>query len=218
MSNTGIVKGKAAGARARGRPRTEDVAEIESVLLAAALREFLSNGYDGASMRAIAKAANVARTTLQGRYPTKEELFGAIMSQQIGRMSAITSLQFDGPPRLREGLVAYANRALSYSLEGEYLEVNRLIYASAHRFPELAAAAKQSTLVGIVQISEFIRDCGVADGVPCHAPEVPAECFILLVRGWYGYAMVDQEPVQAQAREEWVERMVDTFLAGRVGW
>lgn len=169
-------------------------------------------------MRAISKAANVARTTLQGRFATKDELFRAIMKQQIGRMSAITSLQFSGPPILRDGLVGYASRALGYSLEGDYLEVNRLIYASAHRFPELAAAAKQSTTVGIAQISDFIRECAEVDGVRCRTPDIAAECFILLIRGWYGYAMVDEQPVAASERERWVEQMVDTLVAGRAGW
>ena len=120
--------------RQRGQPGPDEAADIENALLSAALKEFVQNGYEGASMRSIAKVANVARMTLQLRYASKEELFQAIMKQQISRMSAITSLHFDGPPNLRKGLIAYANRALSYSLEGDFLEVNRLIYALATRF------------------------------------------------------------------------------------
>lgn len=205
-------------ARQRGRPRLEDAAEIENLLLSAALGEFLGKGFDKASMRSIAKAANVHRTTLLGRYATKEDLFQAIMEQQIGRMSAITSLQFDGPPDLRQGLVAYANRALEYSLEGDYLEINRLVYASASRFPALAATAKRSTAVGVAQIGDFIRRCSEADGIPCRKPEFVAECFTLLLRGWYGYAMVSEQPVTVAERRAWVEQMVDVLLEGRAGW
>lgn len=204
--------------RQRGRPRLEETAEIDSALLAAALAEFLENGFDKASMRSIAKAASVHRTTLLGRYATKEELFQAIMKQQIDTMSAITSLQFDGPPDLRRGLVAYANRALEYSLEGDYLEINRLIYASANRFPAVAAAAKQSTAVGIAQISGFICQCATTDGIPCRKPELVAECFTLLLRGWYAYAIVSEQPVTLVERKAWVEQMVDLLLAGRAGW
>lgn len=204
--------------RARGRPRLEDTAEIENALLAAALKEFLTVGYDGASMRSIAKAANVHRTTLLGRFATKEELFQAIMTQQIEKMSAVSSLQFSGPPDLRRGLIGYANRAISYSLEGDFLEVNRLIYASASRFPPVAAAAKRSTAVGIAQIADFIRQCAQADQVPCRRPELAAECFTLLLRGWYGYAIVSEQPVSAHEREAWVEGMVDILLVGREAW
>lgn len=204
--------------RQRGRPRVEDTAEIDNALLAAALREFVENGYEGASMRSIAKAANVARTTLQLRYASKDALFQAIMAQQIERMSADTSLRFEGPPDLRKGLAAYADRALTYSLEGDYLEVNRLIYGSASRFPAVAAAAMNSTRVGIAQIGEFIARCAEADGIPCRNPRVPAKCFILMIRGWYGYAIVDERAVTKRERNRWIDEMVDTLMAGRANW
>lgn len=205
-------------ARPRGRPRQEEAAEIDNALLSAALREFLDKGFDKASMRSIALAANVHRSTLLGRYASKESLFRAIMTQQINRMAAVTFLEFQGKPDLRRGLIAYANRALSYSLEGDYLEINRLIYASASRFPAVAAAAKRSSAVGVAQISEFIIRCAEADGVPCKAPERAAECFTLLLRGWYGYAIIGEQPVTTEEREAWVAHMVDILLAGRAAW
>lgn len=218
MTNRITTLDREAASRPRGRPRQEDAAEIDAALLAAALREFLQNGYEGASMRSIAKAANVARTTLQGRYASKDALFNALMKEQIGRMSAVSFLKFAGKPDLRTGLIGYGNRALGYSLETDYLEINRLIQASASRFPELAAAAKESTRVGIEQIAAFIRECAEVDGTPCRAPEHAAECFILLLRGWYGYAMLDRHPTPKKKREQWVEEMVDTLIAGRAGW
>ncbi|WP_159982039.1 MULTISPECIES: TetR/AcrR family transcriptional regulator [unclassified Novosphingobium] len=205
-------------ARSRGRPTSEDAVEIENALLAAALAEFIREGYGGASMRRIAKEAQVARTTLQARFATKEALFQAIMTQQIDRMGAITSLETRGVPDLKGGLVAYANRALSYSLEGDLLDVNRLIYGAANLFPEIARAAMQSTRVGIEQISAFIAECAVAEGIACRRPNVPAECFILLLRGWYGYAFLRDNPVPRVEREDWVEGMVDTLIAGRAAW
>jgi len=204
--------------RARGRPTSQDAAEIENALLSAALAEFSREGYAGASMRSIAKAANVARTTLQARYATKEALFQAIMTQQIAKMSAAASLDSDGPPDLRAGLKAYANRALSYSLEGDFLDVNRLIYGASHQFPEVARAARESTTVGIEQIAGFIERCAEADRIACRQPEKPAEFFILLLRGWYGHAFLRDTPVPRAEREAWVDAMVDTLVAGRTAW
>lgn len=211
-------KTAATPSRPRGRPTTQDSAEIDNVLLAAALKEFIREGYAGASMRSIAKAAGVARTTLQVRFDSKEALFKAILTQQISRMAAITSLGSHSSPDLSAGLKAYANRALSFSLEGDLLDVNRLVYGAAHQFPEVAKAAMASTSVGIAQITDFIVRCAEADEVPCTRPDVPAECFILLLRGWYGYAFLRGDPVPAQEREAWVDNMVDMLVAGRSAW
>ncbi|WP_052223047.1 TetR/AcrR family transcriptional regulator [Novosphingobium malaysiense] len=216
-----IERGKTApsrNARPRGRPTSEDAAEIENALLDAALAEFIREGYGGASMRSIAKAARVARTTLQARYNSKEALFRAIMTQQIARMSAAASLDTDDAPDLKAGLKAYANRALSYSLEGDYLDVNRLIYGASSQFPEVARAALESTRVGIEQITAFIARCADADGIPCRNPQTPAECFILLLRGWYSHAFLREESVTVAERENWTDAMVDLLVAGRTSW
>lgn len=204
--------------RPRGRPTSEDVAEIDKALLDAALAEFIREGYGGASMRSIAKAAQVARTTLQARYATKEALFQAIMTEQIARMSAAASLDAEGTPDLKAGLRAYANRALSYSLEGDFLHVNRLIYGASHQFPEVARAARESTRTGITHIARFIARCAEADGIACRQPAIPAEAFILLLRGWYGHAFLREQAVSAAEREDWVDAMVDLLVAGRASW
>lgn len=204
--------------RPRGRPKLDDVLEIETRLLAAALAEFVRHGYGGSSMRSIAAAANVSRTTLLARFATKGDLFRAIMHQQIERMSATTYLRADGGTDLRKGLTAYANRALAYSLEGDLLAINRLIYSVSGQFPEIDHAAMESTKLGIAQVAEFIRQCADADGVPCRDPRVPAEAFTLLLRGWYGCVMLSNRTVAVTERESWVESMVGCLIGGRAAW
>jgi len=206
-------------ARARGRPKLEDVAEIESGLLAVALAEFTAHGYGGTSMARIVKAAGVSKTTLYSRFASKEELFRAIMHHQIDDLAAASLLRPDaGKPDIKEGLKSYANRALEFSLRGEMLEVNRLIYSESHRFPELGTAASETTALGIGHISDFIRQCAAADGLPCKDPGAVAEAFIFLLRGWYGNVMLTNRNVSRAAREKWVERAVDTLISARADW
>ena len=191
---------------------------IDNQLLAAALAEFLRCGFGGASMRNIAKAANVSRTTLVARFASKADLFRAIMTRQAARMAAASALQTDGPPDLARGLIAYGNRALAYSLEGDLLEINRLITSASGQFPEVAAAVLEGTEEGIAQIAAFIRRCAEADGIPCRNPAAVAECFILLLRGWFGRVLLGGGVATAAERECWVQQMVATLIAGRSGW
>jgi AcrR family transcriptional regulator len=204
--------------RPRGRPTIEEGVEIDDMLISTALRTFVECGYGGASMRNIAKAANVSRTTLLARFSTKGDLFRAIMNQHINRMGAVSYLKSNTPPDLKRGLMAFANRALTYSLEGEFLEVNRLIYSTPHQFPEIGAAAAETTRVGIEQITEFIRQCAQVDQIPCQDPEMAAQTFILLLRGWSGLIMLTNRTVSAAEREAWVEATVRNLIEGRKGW
>jgi TetR/AcrR family transcriptional regulator, mexJK operon transcriptional repressor len=210
---------KAAGGRARGRPKLEDAALIESHLLDVALRAFVAHGYGGASMRQIVKLAKISRTTLYARFSSKEALFRAIMHQQIERLSVSAVLSpADGPPGLEAGLKAYANRTLAISFEGDLLAVNRLIYSESRRFPELGAAAAERTQIGIAHIARFIQHCAAADKIPCRDPDTAAEAFILMLRGWYVNVMLTNRAVPAAERERWVERAVHVMLAARDGW
>jgi AcrR family transcriptional regulator len=205
--------------RARGRPKLEDVAAIEDRLLAVALAEFTAHGYGGTSMARIVKAAGVSKTTLYSRYASKEELFRAIIRHQIARLAASTRLRSKaGSPDLETGLKSYAKSALEFSLRGEMLEVNRLIYSEAHRFPELGVAASEATELGIGQITDFIRQCAEADGLPCKDPRSVAEAFIFLLRGRYANNLLTSRSISRAVYEKWVERAVATLVSARKDW
>lgn len=205
--------------RSRGRPKPGDVAAIESRLLEIALQEFLQYGYGEASMTRIVEAAGVSKTTLYSRFPAKDQLFRAIIYQQIDNLAPSAVLQSGTEPLdLARGLKSYANHMLELNLEGDLLGVNRLIYSESHRFPELGAAAAERTELGIRRISSFIRACAEADGLPCKDPDGVAEVFILVMRGWYINVMLINQDISVTQRELWVERAVQTLLRGREHW
>jgi len=205
--------------RPRGRPRPEDVAELENRLLDAALQEFLQHGYGGASLTRIVNAAGVSKTTLYSRHASREDLFRAIIYRQIERFAPSTSLQSaSGPLALEQGLQSYANQMLNLSLQGELLGVDRLIYSEAGQFPELGAAAAERAELGIRRIAGFIRDCAARDGIPCRDPEAVAEAFIFMIRGWYANIMLTNRKVSTAEREKWVSRAVHTLVAARESW
>ena len=210
---------KASSGRSRGRPRPEDVADIEDKLLSVALQEFQDQGYGAASVTKIVKTAGMSKTTLYSRYPSKELLFRAILKRQIERYSPWASLNVDtGPLNLEQGLKAYANSTLKLSLENDELAVNHLIYSEIHRFPELGVAAAERTEIGIKRIADFIRRCAVAENIPCKDPDAVAEVFIHMIRGWYINVMLSKRSVSDAQRKQWVERAVRTLLQDRSHW
>lgn len=205
--------------RGRGRPTQEDAASNEQRLLSIALREFLRHGYGGTSMAQIVKAARVSKTTLYSRFASKEALFRAILQQQIGEMAPESALVSDaGQPDLKSGLTDYANRMLELSLQGDMLEINRLMYSESARFPELGAAAGERTDLGIKRIAEFVKRCAASDGIPCENPKAVAEVFILMVRGWYVNVMLTNRKVTPAQRGAWVQRAVHALVSSRNDW
>lgn len=201
--------------RTRGRPAHDMAAQLEEQLLTVALKEFLANGYGGASMSQVVRAAGISKTTLYSRFNSKEALFRAIMERQVERLAAATSLTpAHGPVDLVAGLKAYANRTLEISLEGELLAVNRLINSEAIRFPELGLAAAERSAMGIAQVASFIEHCARAGGQHVANPRASAEAFILMLRGWYVNVLLAHLAVTPEERRQWVDHIVPIFVQG----
>lgn len=205
--------------RTRGRPKLEDVADIENKLLAVAMQEFLQHGYGGASVSRIVRRAGVSKTTVYSRFESKEALFHAIVEQQIDRLSPAEQLISEtGHLSLEEGLRKFADRMLALSLEGEMLGLNRLMYSESHRFPELGLAVANRTTMGIKRISTFISECAADEGRSCRDPDAVAEVFILSIRGWYINAMLTNSKVTAEQRRDWVDRLIHVLMSSDSHW
>ena len=123
---------------ARGRPQARCDEDTLRLIIGAARREFLSNGYAGTGMAAVAQRAGVSTKTLYRLVPTKAELFRQVVSERISRFmleiddDAIASL--DLPAALERILVAYGN----LTFDQEVVAINRLVLGEGERFPEIA--------------------------------------------------------------------------------
>ncbi len=71
-------------ARPRGRPVHSAVSD--EMLLETALRSFGENGYDGASVREIARRLNVSHNLIPQRFGSKENLWYAAVDHGFGRL------------------------------------------------------------------------------------------------------------------------------------
>src|SRR5262249_59123089 len=71
--------------RGRGRPRQISEAERRRRVLAAAEQVFLEAGYGDATMDDVATRAAMSKKTLYQIFPTKEQLFAALMPPREGR-------------------------------------------------------------------------------------------------------------------------------------
>jgi TetR/AcrR family transcriptional regulator, mexJK operon transcriptional repressor len=208
----------APGRRPRGRPRSGKAEMIDSELLEGAFKAFLRNGYAGTSLSQIVRSLGISKTTLYSRYPSKAELFQAIIVKQTEGISAGAVLSGGAKQGLEEGLQAYATSMMELSLEGDLLQINRLIYSESYRFPELGIAAANRSEHGILVVSRFIAECAVRDGIPCRDAAGIAAAFIFMLRGWYVNVMLTNESVSKAAIRRFAEQAVRVLVSGRAEW
>jgi AcrR family transcriptional regulator len=107
------------------RPRSD----IEPRIVAAARERFLADGVDGASLRAIAAAAGTSIGMVYYYFPTKDELFLAVVEERYEKLVADLATALAPELPVKQRLERMFERFAAIS--GEELEVLRLVVREA---------------------------------------------------------------------------------------
>lgn len=115
--------------RGRGRPPKRDA------VLDAGVEEFLTHGYAGTTLEAIARRAEVSTATVFKHYRTKADLFGAIMARVFGNDGAALPAPAAGDPA--KGLTEIGRHYADALRQPNIRALFRVMIAEVPRFPEL---------------------------------------------------------------------------------
>ena len=119
-------------------PKADKVEARRKAILEVARDVFLNQGYAAASMSEIASRVGGSKGTLYNYFRSKEELFGAFMSEAC--QGAANAAYQHLPPvggDLRAALIDFGEIFLRFLFNEQVMAIHRLVVAEAGRFPEL---------------------------------------------------------------------------------
>lgn len=106
-------------------------------ILAVAWKSFLEHGYAATSMSAIAAELGGSKATLWNYFPSKEELFAAVIGQRTESYRALLT-EILKPVGCVETTLANVSRSLlRKACSSESIALHRLVVGESNRFPEL---------------------------------------------------------------------------------
>lgn len=145
---------------------------------------FLAKGYEATSMDAVAAAAPCSKRTLYQHFPSKADLFAAVVAQAWDEFVSVPSLPTDTPGDPHTVLTAYAARLMAHWDRPHVIPLLRLIIAEAPRFPELSAAyfktGKEPAVRGLAAYFQLLEKAGLlAQGLE---PQLAAAQFMGAVK------------------------------------
>ena len=126
-------------------------------VLEGARQVFMADGFEGASVDDIARAAGVSKATLYSYFPDKRLLFMEVAETECARMAdrALDLIDQTQPPR--QVLTAAATQLVSFLLSDFSQRIFRICVAESDRFPELARAFYASgPEMGCKRMSEYL--------------------------------------------------------------
>lgn len=162
---------------------TESDSEKRLQILEGARHCFMSQGFDGASMNDIVKAAGVSKGTVYAYFPSKEKLFESLVFHDKRRQAeAMTTITEDDRPManvLREIGMALANNFRS----PESIAYARMAIGASAKFPDIGRAIYEGGIQHSINRVAILFERKMAEGtLKKRDPQLLAAQFIDMVQ------------------------------------
>jgi AcrR family transcriptional regulator len=187
-------------------------------ILDAAEAEFVAQGFTGASTNRVMAQFGGSKATLFRYYPTKAELFVAVM-RRIGKrlVAEVDWAALDGDDP-QAWLTDFARMALRASLREDALFVGRMVVAHGREFPALRETFVVVAIEPVVTaLADFLRASTQKGLLNCEDADADAVRFFdLVATGWTSRALFGIGPERDEAFFiEESARATALFLDGR---
>jgi TetR/AcrR family transcriptional repressor of mexJK operon len=171
------------GPQRRGRPPGRGGAD----LLAIARDQFIAHGFRGTTMNAVAARAGISKQTLYAAYPSKDQLYAAVVEDWVELGSDALrpdTLALAEATNVRDGLQRLATVLQAGILSPPVLAMRTLVAAEADSFPDVAADyGTRSWDHNLRMLAESLTVLTRRGLLAIDDPEVAAEQFVWLVVG-----------------------------------
>jgi AcrR family transcriptional regulator len=164
-----------------GRPRLDQVGDVDLRLLHAARELFLEQGYERTGCEQVAERAGAGKASLYARYPNKTALFAAVVGFELEK-SRVTVPGVSAQLPLADRLASAARVMLELALEPSAQAFLRLLIGEAQHLPDLAREAGRVILEGrVVQLAQVIAGAQCSDPAALARASPAAALFVDLV-------------------------------------
>ena len=179
---------------------------------------FVVKGYAATKMDEVASAARVSKTTLYTRYPSKAELFAAVIAADAD--ADATGLNFD-PAELAdlpipEALSLIAERFVEFTGSPEAIRLQLVYESEGRQLPEVVAAFERSGPERDIAVVERYLASKVEQGeLTLEDPQFAAGYFLNAVKGTpSGISLSPYAGLSPAKRRAHIRRIVALFLDG----
>lgn len=204
--------------RRLGRPPRGTEGDITVRILDATTEVFLAEGYEAASIDAVATAAAISKKTFYARFASKADLFEAVATRFIEqRILPPIAQEAARVGSAHECLHAIATAVLSVVLTPEAVALDRIVTAEARRFPDLARAVHEFGMSRVLPAIERCLEEGVRRGEIAVADTRFAADYFLnsLCRPPLHRAVLGLErPELTHVKREQLGRALELFMRG----
>jgi TetR/AcrR family transcriptional regulator, regulator of autoinduction and epiphytic fitness len=183
-------------------------------IMQAAATEFQAKGYPDTSMDRIAEQANVSKRTVYNHFPSKEELFKAVVFELLEKVHSATDFPYQPNAPLHDQLTTIADREFDLIESPGFLDMMRSLVSEVIRSPDLAAKLHEGMQKNELGIVIWIRAAAQDGRLDIQDPIMAGEQFFALIKAfafWPRIVGYGDSPT-LEERKKIVESTVTMFL------
>jgi TetR/AcrR family transcriptional regulator, mexJK operon transcriptional repressor len=166
-----------------GRPRRGTETARCDLLMAAATRVFLRDGYGSASIDKVAREAGISTRTIYGRFRNKADLLVSVITRLVERdMAMVFATAELERLEVRKALLTIGETIAGRACDPEAAALFRIVSTEARRFPALAEKMRANTKARVINaIATYFRGQIQKGTLSLSDPERCAALFIQMV-------------------------------------
>lgn len=183
-----------------------------AAVIEAAAEEFRSSGFDGTSMDSIAERAGVSKRTVYNHFPSKEDLFAAIVQTLKARCRDMTGYEFDPEVPLEQQLTEIGRCAIRFFASEEFRSLSRVLLPRLLQLPELSRAMMIDPDGRIVA---WIKSAQAAGRLDVPNPKWAGKQFLGLLNSvaFWPQLISGEQPLTEEEQEQILADAVAMFLS-----
>ena len=185
-------------------------------VIAGARAVFLADGFEGASVDDIAKAAGVSKATLYSYFPDKKLLFMEVVTAECSRLAERATDLIDPSVPARQALTIAAGQIVPFLLSDFAQRCFRICVAERDRFPELGHAYYMSgPAMGHARLVDYFQGAVDRGELVIDDLDMAADQFAELCKSrlWTRAAFGIQTEFEQHEIDRVIANAVDTFMA-----
>ena len=149
-----------------------------AAIIAAAIGAFAEHGFDNTSMDQIALGAGASKTTVYNHFPTKDDLFTAIIQQMITQADVSLEYPYDASIPLEQQLSHIAKTITSAVSAPEFQSLARIVFSRIIAAPQYGGLLAEQTDLLDAKVVAWLRAAHRDGQISVPQPELAAEQFI----------------------------------------
>ena len=185
-------------------------------IMEGARRIFLKDGFDGASIGDIVRAAGVSKGTVYAYFPSKEKLFEALVIEDRRKQAEVLFTLDESDRDVARVLRRLGATFLDMLLQPESLEFFRIVAAASAKFPEIGKAFFDAgPCYGTDRLGSYLERLAAQGLLSVDDPKLAARQFLDLCKTGIHLRMLlgHQEPPAAEEIDCNLDSAVRVFLA-----